>query len=371
MTSKKPAVLLVLLLALVAVVAFASACGGSTDTTINGSATSIQVVTTAAQTATTQGAATLESYRTAMKALWTEFGPTLQSSDNGMDFADPANLTDSEIQSIQTFTDALSGYAGGLQKIHPPAELADAHAKYSGVLTQLLADFGQLLTAANAKDGAAATAAATAIATLYEQENTAMTEATATLEAALGFSLTGDDATPDTTAATLADAKTYTDATYGFSFQYPATWQISDDTSTDATAGATAGGRVAAYDPDGVSANDIYLDLLMVSTYKLTVTLTDADIPSLESEIRTVLDGLESQAVNLQVISPLAQTQIGSLLGYTAMYTFDKEGVPCTSTLYFLFKGDMEYMVTIQAADENWASNQDTFAAMVATFTAP
>ena len=195
---------------------------------------------------------------------------------------------------------------------------------------------------------------------------------TAILEKALGFALSGGSSGTDTTAATLgSDAQTYTDATSGYSFQYPATWKISNDTSMEATAGASATGQVAAYNPDGVSANDTYLDLLMVTTYKLNVTVTDADIPALESEIQTVLDGLESQATNLQVLSPLVQTQLGALKGFTVRYSFDKEGVPCTSTLYFLFKGNMEYMVTIQAANQNWESDQDTFAAMVATFTAP
>jgi hypothetical protein len=220
--------------------------------------------------------------------------------------------------------------------------------------------------------GAAATTAFAAIGTLFDQENAAMSEATATLEKALGFPLSGDPSSSDTTAATLAgDAQTYTDATYGFSFQYPAAWKISNDTSVDATSGADAGGGVAIFDPNGVSSNGIYLDLVMVSTYPLSVTITDADIPALESQIQTMLGGLEAQGTNAKVLSPLVQTQLSGLKGYTVTYGFDKEGVPCTSTLYFLFKGDKEYMVTIQAANQNWESNQDTFAAMVASFTAP
>jgi hypothetical protein len=370
--SKRATVLLVLLLALAAVVAFASACGGSTATTLSGSATSIQVVTTAAPTATTQGAATLDSYRTAMKALWGQFGPVLQTLDTALSSSDPANMTDAELQSAQGFLDGLNSYVAGLQKVQPPADLADAHAKYTATLGKLAGVFDTFLTAAKSKDSAAATAAFTAIGTLYTQEGDAMAANTAILEKALGFALSGDSSSTDTTAATLGnDAQTYTDATYGFSFQYPATWKISNDTSIDATGGASATGQAAVFDPDGVSANDIFLDLMMVSTYPQTVTITDADIPALESQIQTLLDGLEGQATNAQVLSPLVQTQLGALKGYTVTYGFDKESVPCTSTLYFLFRGNMEYMVTIQAANQNWESNQDTFAAMLASFTAP
>ncbi len=372
MISKRSAVSLVLLLALTAVVAFASACGGSPATTVTGSATSIQVVTTAASTATTQGAATLDGYRATMKALWSQFSPVLQTLDTTLASSDPANMTDAELQSAQTFSDGLNTYVAGLQKAQPPADLAATHAKYADVLSKLATTFDTFLTAAKAKDSAAATTAFAAIGTLFQQEDTAMTEATATLEEALGFSLSSDDSSSDTTAATLAaDAQTYADTTYGFSFQYPATWEVSGDTSIDATAGASASGEIAVFDPNGVSSNGIYLDLMMVSTYPLSVTITDTDIPALESEIQNVLSGLESQGTNVQVLSPLSQTQLGGLKGYTVTYGFDKEGVACTSTLYFLFKGDKEYMLTIQAANQNWESNQDTFAAMVATFTTP
>ena len=65
------------------------------------------------------------------------------------------------------------------------------------------------------------------------------------------------------------------------------------------------------------------------------------------------------------------QTEAAGLKGYTTRYTFTKEGVPTTSTLYFLFKGNMEYQMSIQASTVNWEKNQPIFAAMVASFVAP
>ncbi len=165
-----------------------------------------------------------------------------------------------------------------------------------------------------------------------------------------------------------ADAKTYTNTDQGYSFKYPASWKISDQTTLDATAGAGSTSEVAVYDPKGASSNDIFLDLLMVSTYTLNVEIADSDIPSLQSEIQSMLDSLQSQATNAKVTTALAQTQLGSLKGYAVSYTFDKEGVPSTSTLYFLFKGKTEYMLNVQAATENWQKDQAVLSAMTASF---
>lgn len=371
---RRSTLLLVLLIASLAVVAFASACGGSETTTISGAATSIQTMTTAAPTTTAPAAANIETYRAEMKTLWDQYGPTLTTMDDAIDLVDPTNLSETEVQAVQSFLDALKGFAGGLQKIEAPAEVATAHAKYTDVLSRLATGFDEFLTATKAGDSNGAMTALTAIGALFEQEDAAMTEATATLEKALGFSLMGgDSSSTDTTTPPLgSDAQTYTDAANGYSFQYPGTWKISDQTSIDAIGGNTATSQVAAYDPSGVATTSgIYVDLMMVSTYKLNATISDADLPALESELQTLIDGLAGQGNNAQLISPLALTEVNGLKGYTAMYSFDKEDVACTTTLYFLFKGDVEYMLTIQAANQNWESDQDIFAAMVASFTAP
>jgi hypothetical protein len=375
MRSRRIMLVAVLVLGLLAVVSFAAACGGQTTTTISGAATTIQLMTTTtapAPTTTTAAAATLEGYRTEMKALWDEDGSKLHSMSSALDFTDPTVLTDAQVASLQQFADAVKALVAGLQKIQAPQDLADAHAKYRDVLGKLSAGFDTLLAAIKAKDNAAAVTAMTGIATLFQQEDAAMTSAEATLEKALGFSLIGDSSSTSTTEAALgSDARTYTDSTNGFTFQYPATWKIDSGTTTDATAGGASTGTVGAFDPNGTKAGDTYVDLMAVSTYKLNITVTDAMIPSLESEIQNVLSSIGSQTPDAQITSPLAQTETAGLKGYTVTYTFTKDGVPTTSTLYFLFKGNVEYQVSAQAATADWEKNQATFAAMVASFTAP
>jgi hypothetical protein len=125
---------------------------------------------------------------------------------------------------------------------------------------------------------------------------------------------------------------------------------------------------VGVFDPKGAKAGDTYIDLMLVSVYKLNATVDDSLLPQLKSEIESVLKSLESQGTGMKVQEALAETTAAGMKGYNVTYTFTKDGAPCTSTLYFLFDGNMEYQLTTQAADENWAADQPIFDAMIASF---
>ena len=178
----------------------------------------------------------------------------------------------------------------------------------------------------------------------------------------------GSGSTSTSTGAGTADTKTYTDADYGYSFEYPASWKIQEETTVDVSAGGTSTGGVGVFDPKGAKAGDTYIDLMLVSVYKLNVTVDDSVFPQLKSEIESVLGSLEGQSTDMKVVKPLAETTAAGMKGYNVTYSFTKDGVPCTSTLYFLFNGNMEYQLTTQAANENWAANQPIFDAMIASF---
>ena len=357
---------------LVAVALLAAACGGAVTTSTAAAPTTIQAVTT-----TTASAGTVESYRSHMKTLWDQYGDKLDSMSTALgslDLADPTKISADQLQTLQDFTDSVAAYASGLEAVKAPAEVAAAHGTYGRVMKELSAAFTQLVEAIQGKQSSDFLAAAANLAKVVGNDQAAVTEAQATLEKTLGFSLhNGSSAgTPTTTVDVLgADAKTYTDSASGFSFKYPAAWDIDTGATTDAHSGGTSTSSVGAYDPNGTQAGGVFIDLMVVSTYKLNITVTDDLIPSLQSEIQTVLDGLEGQASSIQIVAPLAQTERAGLKGYQVTYTFDKDGVPATSTLYFLFKGDMEYQVSIQAATDHWDKDQAIFAAMVAGFTAP
>lgn len=162
--------------------------------------------------------------------------------------------------------------------------------------------------------------------------------------------------------------KTYTDADYGFSFEYPVDWQLQEGDSSDVTAGGSATKSVGVFDPEGAVADDTYIDLAQVSIYELNLTVDESMMPEIQAEVEQVLASLESQATDMETVEALSETKVGEAPGFKATYSFSKNGAPVTSTLYFLFSGDIEYQLTLQAASENWEANAPIFEAMVASF---
>jgi hypothetical protein len=365
------------LVATVATVAlFAVACGGKTDTTVTGSATSIQVMTTStaapAPTTTTAAAGTIEAYRTEMKALWDQYGSKLSTMDSALNMSDPTALTPAELTAVEGFVGVLRSYVTGLAPVKAPAELATAHAKYVDVLTRIYEGLNTFVTAAKAGDTAALTTAIVGVAVMAASSLLMMSATEATLSEALGFSLNRSSSSTSTTeAAGITDPLTYTDAKYGYTFQYPATWKVGDSASVGVSAGGGSTSTAGVTNPNGAQAGGEYIDLLMVSTFELNSAITSDVIPALEEELKNVIASLQAQQTDLQILSPLAQTEVAGMMAYTVTYTFTTKGVPATSALYFIFKDKMEYQVSLQAASADWEAYKPTLEAMLATFMAP
>jgi len=162
---------------------------------------------------------------------------------------------------------------------------------------------------------------------------------------------------------------TYTSDDYGYSFAYPAGWKLEEGRSeADVSAGSSATASVSVYDPQGAVAEEMFIDIMQVSVYELTVTVDDSNMDEIKSEVETVLASLESQGDDLETLAPLDEAKVAGMDGYSVTYSFTKSGSPVTSTLYFLFSGDLEYQVTVQASDENWEANQSVFESMLDSF---
>lgn len=162
--------------------------------------------------------------------------------------------------------------------------------------------------------------------------------------------------------------KTYTSADYGFSFEYPAGWQLKEGTTAEVSSGSAAKSSVTAYDPKGAVADDTYIDLVLASVYELNMTVDESMLPDIRAEVEGVLGDLESQAPDMQVVEALSDAKVGGIPGFSITYSFDKGGEPTTSTLYFLFNGAVEYQLALQAATKNWEANTPVFKAVVSSF---
>ena len=172
----------------------------------------------------------------------------------------------------------------------------------------------------------------------------------------------GDDS------SSSSGVKTYTDQKYGYSFEYPGSWKLEEGGTADVSAGGSSAASVGVYDPDGAVAEDTFIDMMQVSVYELNVTVDESLMPEIKGEVETVLETLESQAGGLDTLVPLAEAELGGMSGYSITYSFAKNGAPVTSTLYFMFFGDVEYQLTVQAADENWEADQPVFDAILDSF---
>ncbi len=162
--------------------------------------------------------------------------------------------------------------------------------------------------------------------------------------------------------------KTYTDDKYGYSFEYPDDWKVEEAGEADVSAGAVAAGSTGVYDPEGAVAEDTFIDMMQVSVYELNVTVDESTMPAIKTEVETVVASLESQAGDIQTVAPLADAKVGGMDGYTVTYSFDKSGAPVTSALYFMFSGNLEYQLIVQAAEGNWEANQPIFEAILDSF---
>lgn len=162
--------------------------------------------------------------------------------------------------------------------------------------------------------------------------------------------------------------KTYSNGQYSYSFQYPATWKLVENTSPDVSAGGAAAASIGVYDPKGAIAEDTYIDMALVSVYKLNATVDESMMPQIRSEVEAVLGDLTSQAGDLKTVEQLSETSVNGMSGYKATFSFSKNETPVLSTLYFLFSGNMEYQVTVQAAEQNWEKLKPVFTALIASF---
>ncbi len=164
------------------------------------------------------------------------------------------------------------------------------------------------------------------------------------------------------------EVQTYTEPTYGYSFDYPSDWQLQESGSGQAASGLSAEGSVTALDPDGAIAGDYAIDLVEVSVYKLPITVDESTMPDMKAELERLLAEFESQDATWKTVAALSEITVGGLKGYKATVTYDMDGTPTTATLHFLFDGSMEYELMVQAATANWEGDQAVFAAVLASF---
>ncbi len=174
---------------------------------------------------------------------------------------------------------------------------------------------------------------------------------------------------PTGTSGSQTATLSYTDDTYGFSFEYPKTWKLQKGDSANVTAGSTAKGNVGVYDPKGTNSDGSYFDVAEVSVYELKVTVDESMMPDVKTEVQRTFDQLADQGGNWKALDSLADVTVGGLSGWTISYSFDSGGGgPSYCRFYIVFGGALEYQLLVQASTKNWEADQKVFDAFVASF---
>jgi hypothetical protein len=174
-----------------------------------------------------------------------------------------------------------------------------------------------------------------------------------------------------TTAGTgdAGDVKTYTDTAYGFSFDYPGDWRVSTSETAEVTSGADPTQVVTVGDPNGKKVGSSGVDLCMVRVYELNRAIDEASLSSVLPDLEGLIADSQSQDPTFKIDSPLAETTVGTIPGYQVTGSFDWDAdTPVKTTLYFLFAGNIEYQLSVQASTETWEADQAVFDAFIASF---
>jgi hypothetical protein len=166
-----------------------------------------------------------------------------------------------------------------------------------------------------------------------------------------------------------AGVKTYSDPQYGYSFEYPGDWQLAAGDGAGVQVGADAASADTVGDPNGARIGSTGLDLVMVRVYKLNQVFDESMLPDILSYIEGLLVDLGSEDPSWQTEVPLTQTTVGGATAYMTSAGFDWDAdTPMRTTSYFIFAGELEYQVVVQAAAENWETDQAVFDAVLASF---
>ena len=171
-------------------------------------------------------------------------------------------------------------------------------------------------------------------------------------------------------AGAKAQAATYTSKDYKFSLTYDSSLlKENTDVSSKSSAGPSAALRVGFVDPKGTIVGGNYRDGVVVLVYKLSQTITDAELPAVKDYLSTtLLPQLTAGYGSGSTIGKLADTQLNGTKGFVASVGFDMGGKQFTARLYFMFQGNLEYQVTMQSATSRWGELQPQLQKVIDSF---
>lgn len=167
----------------------------------------------------------------------------------------------------------------------------------------------------------------------------------------------------------VALSETLVNDQYGFSFGYSPPFEEESDPTFDGGSGNESASTSSVFDTEGSQIDGQYRDAFVVSVYKLNRSITTDDLPAAKAEIEnSLIPSLKQSTPGIQ-FTPVVDTTLAGKPAFQTDATFEVKGQPIKSSMYFIFDGDTQYQVLVQASGRNWDGLQPTFDAMLESFT--
>jgi hypothetical protein len=156
--------------------------------------------------------------------------------------------------------------------------------------------------------------------------------------------------------------KTYVDAEYGFSFQYPGEWDISKRAGSIATGGAS----ISVVDPKGTKIKKGSVDS---ATVVVASQGTKPQPEPTDAGVDQALTELKAQFPDAVVAERLQGAAIGGKEGWSWAFTYTQVKVPVKVSFYWLIDGGTAYGVSFKASLDHWEADQASFSGILTSFT--
>lgn len=186
-----------------------------------------------------------------------------------------------------------------------------------------------------------------------------------------GGSATGAQAsvTPSGSSAGTSTASaglvTYKNDRYHFAVSYDGSkFKETDQPSTNTSAGAKPVFRVGF----ACLSDDTGADAMLVSVYKLDIKITDENMDSFRKTLEQLLAAYQKSLGEEAQVGILNTVTINGVKGYTVEMRFIEGEQRLQTQMVFLASGDTEYLVQVQATEEDWQTLAPDYADMVKSF---
>jgi uncharacterized RDD family membrane protein YckC len=159
-------------------------------------------------------------------------------------------------------------------------------------------------------------------------------------------------------AIAVPDAEDNTYRAHGVSFQYPAGWQ---EVTGDVRSAVQEGDELwtAAFGGD--------VDIVTVTAYRLTRSITAENLDAAKAEVTTLVRGAFEQVSGAMQDGP-EEITMGGIPGLRYRGEGTVDGTPIESTLVFVFDGTTEYLVSCRHTQERAAEIERGCEQIVRTF---